>query len=200
MFTLYLALAGLLIFTLGVWIVGLWLRNYPSKLNAENSSRIVHFLFFAWLGAPFLTSIFYPGFTHLDELVGLNPLPLKPLFFIIGIILAIPGIYFLGMSYKVVRTVGDGSNAFHLTERIVVQDVYKHTRNPMSLGYYLFSLSTGFVSGSTLLTAYILLGIIPTHIFFLKYFEELELALRFGKSYNEYKLKVPFLFPRLSID
>jgi len=197
MFTLYLALAGLLIFTLGVWIVGLWLRNHPSKVNAENSSRVVHFLFFAGLGAPFLVSIFYPGFTHLDELVGLNPLLLKPLFFIIGIILAILGTYFLGMSYKLVRTVGDGSNAFRLTKRIVVQDVYKHTRNPMSLGYYLFSLSAGFIFGSTLLTIYFLLGIIPAHLFFLKYFEELELELRFGESYKEYKQKVPFLISKL---
>jgi len=200
MFTLYLALAGLLTFILGVWIIGLWLRNHPSKVNAENSSRVVHILFFAGLGAPFLIGIFHPGFAHLDELIGLNPLPLKSLFFITGIIMAIPAIYFLGVSYRLVRTLGDGHNALRLTKQIVVQDVYKHTRNPMSLGYYLFSLSTGFISGSTLLTVYILLGIIPTHIFFLKYFEELELALRFGKPYNEYKLKVPFLFPRSSID
>ncbi len=68
----------------------------------------------------------------------------------------------------------------------------------MSLGYYLFALGFGLISGSTLLTLAVLLGLIPAHIFFLKYFEELELELRFGKSYQEYKQKTPFLFPRFS--
>jgi protein-S-isoprenylcysteine O-methyltransferase Ste14 len=68
----------------------------------------------------------------------------------------------------------------------------------MLLGYYLFALAIAFIPGSTLLTLGVLLGLIPAHIFFLKYFEELELQLRFGESYNEYKRKVPFLFPKLS--
>ena len=66
----------------------------------------------------------------------------------------------------------------------------------MSLGYYLFLLSMGFVSGSTLFTLGVLLGIIPAHILFLKFFEELELELRFGASYLEYKKSVPFLIPK----
>jgi len=200
MFILYLALAGLLIFSFGVWIIGLWLRQHPSKVNAEKSSRVVHFLFFAGLGAPFLISIFYPGFAHLDELIGITPLTFKLFFTIIGILAMIPGLYFLGASYNLIRTVGDGANAFRLTKRVVVQDVYKHTRNPMSLGYYLLSLSAGFISGSTLLTVYVLLGIIPAHLFFLKYFEELELELRFGEFYKEYKHKVPSLIPKLFVE
>jgi len=160
----------------------------------------VHFLFFAGLGTPFLISIFYPGLTHLDELIGFNSLPLKPFFLIAGIILAIPGLYFLGISNKLLRALGSGANAFRLTKRIVETDIYKYTRNPMSLGYYLFLLSVGFVSGSTLLTLSVLLGLIPAHVFFLKFFEELELELRFGESYKHYKQKVSFLFPKLSAD
>ena len=45
------------------------------------------------------------------------------------------------------------------------------------------------------------MGLIPVlisaHIFYLKYFEELELILRFGKSYIEYKKRVPFLIPQI---
>ncbi len=68
----------------------------------------------------------------------------------------------------------------------------------MSLGYYLLGLSIGFLSGSSLLTLYVLLGLIPAHLFFLKYFEELELELRFGESYKQYKRKTPFLFPKMA--
>lgn len=200
MVVLYLVLLGILTFIMGVGILGLWLRRHPSKVNAEKSSRIMHFLFFAGLGTPLLISVFSPGLTHLDELIGLNPLPLKPFFFIIGIILAIPGLYLLGISNILLRALGSGANAFRLTKQIVEKDIYKYTRNPMSLGYYLFLLSVGFMSGSTLFTLGVLLGIIPAHVFFLKFFEELELELRFGEGYKQYKQKVPFLIPKLSAD
>ena len=198
MSVLYLGLLGLLAFSLGVGILGFWLRKHPSKANAERSSRIMHLLFFAGLGTPFLISVVYPGLTHLDELIGLSPLPLRPFFLITGIILAIPGLYFLGISNKSLRALGSGANAFRLTKQIVEMDIYKYTRNPMSFGYYLFSIGVGFISGSTLLTLVVLLGVIPAHLFFLKYFEELELELRFGESYKEYKRDVPFLIPNLS--
>ena len=200
MFVLYMALLGLFAFILGVGFLGLWLRRHPSKANAEKLSRILHFLFFAGFGTPFLIILFYPGLAHLDEMIGVKPLPFKPLFIIIGIVLAIPGLYLLGVSNKLVRTLGGGASTFRLTKQIVEKDIYKYTRNPMSLGYYLFALSVGFMSGSTLLTLGVLLGLIPSHVFFLKYFEELELELRFGESYKEYKQKVPFLIPELFIE
>ncbi len=200
MLILYLALLGIAVFALGVWITGSWLRQHPSKVNAEKSSRIVHFLFFAGVGAPFLISIFHPGFTHLDELLDLASLSPKIFFTIIGIIMLIPGLYFLGVSNTLIHTVGEGANALRLTKHVVVQHVYKYTRNPMSLGYYLFLISIGFISSSTLLSVYSLLGIIPSHLFFLRYFEELELELRFGEFYKEYKQKVPFLIPKLFIE
>jgi protein-S-isoprenylcysteine O-methyltransferase Ste14 len=155
----------------------------------------MHFLFFAGLGTPFLISLFYPGLTHLDALIGVEPLPWRSVFLVAGILVAIPGLYFLAVSNKLLRALGSGANAFRLTKRIVEMDIYKYTRNPMSLGYYLFSLGVGLISGSTLLTLYVLLGLIPAHLFFLKFFEELELELRFGESYKAYKQKTPFLIP-----
>jgi protein-S-isoprenylcysteine O-methyltransferase Ste14 len=198
MVTLYIGLLGLLAFLIGVLVLGVWLRWNPSKENAEKSSRIMQFLFFVGLGPPFIIAIFTPGLTHLDELVGLNPLPARTVFLIIGIVLAVPGLYFMGMSNKSLRALGSGANAFRLTTRIVERDIYQYTRNPMSLGYYLIGLALGFISGSTLLTLYVVLGIIPAHLFYLKFFEELELDLRLGDSYRQYKQKVPFLFPKFS--
>jgi len=197
MFVLYLGLTGILAFATGAGILGIWLRKNPSKDNAEKSSRVMHFLFFAGVIAPGSIMLFYPGLTHLDELVGMEPLPLKPLFLVAGILLGIPGLYFLGISNKLLRALGSGANAFRLTKQIVETDVYQRTRNPMSFGYYLGALALGFVSGSRLLTLVIIFGVIPAHLFFLKYFEELELELRFGKPYTEYKQKVPFLIPKI---
>jgi protein-S-isoprenylcysteine O-methyltransferase Ste14 len=198
MIVAYLGLAGLLIFIIGTGILGVWLRRYPSQANAENSSRIMHFLFFAGFGTPFLISLFYPGLTHLDDLIGLESLPWRTAFLIAGIVCAVPGLYFLAASNKSLRALGSGTNAFRLTKRIVEADIYKYTRNPMSLGYYLFALGVGFISGSSLLTIYVLFGLIPAHLFFLRFFEELELELRLGESYKEYKQKTPFLIPTSS--
>lgn len=200
MFVLYLGLVGFLAFTLGVGILGLWLRKNPSRVNAERSSRIMHSLFFAGLVAPGVVMLVYPGIRQLDELVGLQPLPLSSVFLIVGILCAFPGLYLLGVSNKSLRALGNGANAFRLTDRIVQTDIYKRTRNPMSLGYYLWSLSLGLISSSTFVTLVILLGFIPAHLFFLKYFEELELELRFGEAYKQYKQKVPFLIPKFSAD
>ena len=195
MFVLYLGVGCLLLFTGGAAILGVWLRKNPSKTNAEKSSRIMHFLFFAGLGTPFVVSLFYPGLTHLDPLAGFEPLPWRPVFLIIGIIMMVPGLYFFAASNKLLRSLGSGANAFRLTKHTVATDIYRYTRNPMSLGYYLSAIGLGFISGSTLLTLYVLLGILPAHLFFLKFFEEYELELRLGESYKTYKQKTSFLFP-----
>jgi len=197
MFTVYLGLAGVLAMAGGAGILGLWLRGNPSKTNAEKSSRIMHFLFFAGWGIPSLVAVFYPGLTHFDELMGLASLPWKPAFIALGIVLAVPGLYLLVVTNKSLRAFGSGTNAFRLTKRIVADDIYKRTRNPMSLGFYMVALASALMLGSTSLTLGVLLGLIPAHLFFLKYFEEKELALRFGESYLEYKKRVPFLIPRL---
>lgn len=198
MIILYLGVLGLLAFVLGTVILGRWLRAHPSKSNAEQSSRIIHFLFFAGLGAPFLIGIIYPGLTRVDQLIGLDPLPWRQLFLIIGGVLAGPGVYLLVVSNKLLRALGSGANAFRLTRHVVERDMYRYTRNPMSLGYYLSALGLSLMIGSTLLTVFVLFGLIPAHLFFLRYFEECELELRFGESYRQYKQDVPFLIPKVS--
>jgi protein-S-isoprenylcysteine O-methyltransferase Ste14 len=198
MIALYVWLIGIVIFILGAGYFGVWLRRNPSKENAEKSSRVVQFLFFSGLGTPFIVSLFIPGLNNLDGLVGFASLPGYPLFLILGFALAAPGLFLMGSSLRLLRALGSGANAFKLTKRVVAGDIYQSTRNPMSLGYYLTGMGIGFISGSTLLTMIVLFGIIPAHLFCLKYFEERELELRFGDAYNTYKQDVPFLFPRFT--
>ena len=196
MFTVYYTLVGIDTFFIAALFLGAWLRGHRTKENAERSSRVMHFLFFVGLVAPPLIAIFYPGLTRLDALLSLPSLPFKPCFLVLGIILAIPGLYFLAVTNKLLRALGSGTNAFILTKKIVDDDIYKRTRNPMSLGFYLFALALGFASSSTFVLLAVSLGLIPAHAFFLKFFEEVELELRFGESYLEYKKTVPFLFPK----
>lgn len=196
MFAFYYTLLGIAAFFVAALVLGAWLRGHRAKENAERSSRVMHFFFFAGLVAPPLIAIFYPGLTRLDALVGLPSLPFKPFFLALGILLAIPGLYFLAVANKLLRSLGSGTNAFILTRKIVDDDIYKRTRNPMSLGFYLTALALAFASSSTFVLLAASLGLIPAHVFFLKYFEEVELELRFGDSYLEYKKTAPFLIPR----
>ena len=197
MFVLYLGLVGLLAFTIGVGILGFWLRKQPTKDNAEKFSRVMHILFIAGLVAPAVIVLVYPGLTQLDGVVGLTSFPSSSIILIVGILLAFIGLYLLGTSNKLLRSKGNSTNASRLTDRIIQTGIYQRTRNPTSLGYYLWALSLGLISSSKLVIFVVLLGFIPAHIFFLKYFEELELELRFGEAYRQYKEKVPFLIPKL---
>jgi protein-S-isoprenylcysteine O-methyltransferase Ste14 len=195
MVALMLGAVGLVAFFTASFALGLSLRSNPSKERAERLSRAMHLFFFAGLGLPFLVSLVSPWVTHLDELVGFDPLPSRPLFMAVGLILAIPGLYLLGVSNRLLRALGSGANAFRLTQRVVEGDIYRLTRNPMSLGYYLSIVGLALLIGSTLLTVYVIAGLIPAHLFFLKFFEERELELRLGESYRSYKQTVPFLVP-----
>lgn len=200
MFTVVFMFVGLFAFVASTAILGVWLRKHPSKVNAEKSSRLMHFLFFAALITPGIIGLFSPGLTRFDELLGLNPLPWKPLFFTLGILLTLTGFDFLAISNGLLRTLGSGANAFRLTKQVVLADLYQRTRNPMSLGFYLLCVSTGLITGSSFLTLGAILLVIPAHLFFLRYFEELELELRFGATYLQYKAHVPFLIPNLTTE
>src|SRR5574339_726691 len=110
MFTIYWIVIGSLALALGAIVLGIWLRKNPSRENAERSSRVMHFLFFAGQVAPPMLALFYPGLNHLDELVGLKPLPWRAPFLVLGVILIIPGLYFLGVTNKLLRALGSGTN------------------------------------------------------------------------------------------
>lgn len=195
MFTIVLQMLGCLTFLTGTIALGAWLRRHPSKRNAEITSRILHFLF--WLGVVPAAGLgfFYPGLTHFDRELGLSSLPRHSVLLTVGTLGFLIGAYLIVVSNVALRLLGKGANAFWLTKRLVVGNIYERMRNPMSLGLYLWSVGIGLLVGSTYMTLGALLVVIPVHVFYLKYFEEYELELRMGQPYLECKRRVPFLLP-----
>ena len=187
---------GWLVFLAGTLALGVWLRRNPGKRSAERASRVLHFLF--WMGTypPGLLGVFYPGLTSFDPELGLSPLPGQPIVRTVGAIGLLLGAYLIFVSNIALLHLGQGANAFWLTKRLVVGNIYERIRNPMSLGLYLGSVGIGLLAGSTYFTLGTLFGAIPVHILYLKFFEEYELELRLGQTYLEYKQRVPFLLPR----
>ena len=198
MFTVYWMIFGALALAAGAAILGAWLRRHPTKSGAEKTSRVMHVLFFAGMVGPATVAFLYPGYQNIDKLVGIPSLPCRAASLGLGIVLAVPALYLLVVSNQLLRSLGQGANAFCLTHKIVESDIYARTRNPMSLGFHFGALAVGLIAGSTFTTLGALLGTIPAHLLFLRYFEEEELRLRFGDAYHEYRRHTPFLVPKLT--
>jgi len=181
----------------GTLILGARLRREPSRAAAERLTRMMHFLFFAGFAFPGVFSVFYPGLPRLDGILGIPSLPLRPVALALGILLIAAGLYLGAASNWALGAIGKGAAAFRLTRGVVEGSIYRRTRNPMSLGFYMICVGVGLAVGSTYVTVGSLVGIIPAHVLFLKYFEERELQLRFGEEYMAYKRSVSFLLPRL---
>jgi protein-S-isoprenylcysteine O-methyltransferase Ste14 len=192
-----LAIAGAVVFLAGTAVLGIWIRRTPTQDVAVRSSRVGHALFHLCLGLPMVIIVFSPGLTNYDRLLGLPPLPLRGVALAAGILLAPVAAWLLVASSRSLARSAQGAPAFVLSRNVVSDRLYEKTRNPMSLGWYLALLVLGLLSGSTATTLSALLVVIPAHVFYLKFFEERELELRFGQSYVEYKRRVPFLLPRL---
>lgn len=188
---------GAIVFLAGSARLGYVTRRSGDKRLAEGSSRISHLLFWTTLVLPGAIGLLYPGLTSYDRLLGVPSLPASPVWAVTGAVLLCAGAGFMAAANRFLMKKGRGAAAFLLTEYLVVDGVYERTRNPMSLGYYAACLGLGLIAGSLTVTLAVVLIVVPVHSFNLKYFEERELALRYGSSYIHYKLRVPFLIPRI---
>lgn len=188
-------LTGVVVFFVGVLILGLWLPRRPTVGAARALSVASHVLFHGGLAFPMVWGLFWPGAGRFDAIVGLAPLPFPMVWRMLGGGLLAVGAYHIVLSNVALKKWGQGLASFVLSKQVVEASIYDRVRNPMALGWYLMCLGAAGLAGSTYLTLYVLLGQIPTHVFYLKFFEERELALRFGESYAAYKRRVPFLIP-----
>ncbi len=75
-------------------------------------------------------------------------------------------------------------------KKLVVSGLYKYTRNPIYLGYFMIFLGEFFFFGQFLLLIYFFLTIVKINLYVI-YYEEPILKKRFGKSYREYLKKIP---------
>jgi protein-S-isoprenylcysteine O-methyltransferase Ste14 len=130
-----------------------------------------------------------------DELLNIPSIPFPTISKAVGVILMLIGIGLAILAPVSLLESGEGLPLFVLTKKLDDNFLYKRTRNPMMLGFFLMVVGIGLLVGSSFFTLWSLLAFIPAIIFWLKFFEEHELEMRFGQSYREYKQRVPFLIP-----
>ncbi len=87
--------------------------------------------------------------------------------------------------------------ALWLSHKLSTDWLYKWTRNPMALATILCFFCIGLWLQSFGFVLWTLLLAAPAELFFIKYYEERELEIRFGEAYLEYKKKTPFLWPQV---
>jgi protein-S-isoprenylcysteine O-methyltransferase Ste14 len=194
---IYIQLTGCIITVICSITLGIWLKRYPSKSKAVTITPNIHLVLFCAYIVPLLFVLFDENFTQYDLMFGLPlsgfPTGLK----IAGTIILILGIFLVFTSVLTLMFYGMGLPGILLSEKLAARGLYTFTRNPMSLGFYVMIISIALLRGSIFFILWFLIVVIPTHICFLKCYEERELGSRFGRPYIEYKKRVPFLIPNL---
>ena len=80
---------------------------------------------------------------------------------------------------------------------LIISGPYRYVRNPMILGAMDLLLFEAALFASTPLFLWAIVFFVGNIIYF-KTFEEKELIKRFGADYEDYKNKVPMLFPKFT--
>lgn len=84
--------------------------------------------------------------------------------------------------------------------KLVTDGPYAYSRNPMMTGLFMVMAGIGIFFGSITLTFIMTPLFICVAILEFKYIEEPELAMRFGKEYDEYKKKTPIIIPGIHLN
>ena len=175
MFAIYIQAIGCGATVLSSIGLGIWLKKHPSTSFADLSTRILHAILFIIYILPLINvyvRLTREGFTQYDKILGIPLLPFHSSLHLVGTVTLLLSIFFFLISILTLAISGLGLPGFVLSEELAAKGIYSFTRNPMSLGFYMILISIGLRSGSTFFTVWSLLVIIPTHVCFLKFFEE----------------------------
>jgi protein-S-isoprenylcysteine O-methyltransferase Ste14 len=107
------------------------------------------------------------------------------------------GLVLMVATIRLFVMVGKGTLApWNPTQRLVVQGVYRHVRNPMIAGVFFVLLGEALLAASLSLFVWFILFIIGNAIY-IPLAEEPGLVKRFGDDYLGYRQNVPRWIPRL---
>ena len=156
----------------------------------------------AILVLPIMATVVIPGtllyFTGLDTFGLWDQWPSSQFAFpVIGVLLVGVGLTLMVSTIRLLATVGNGTLApWNPTQKLVVQGVYRHVRNPMISGVFFVLLGEAAGFASLPLVGWAAFFIIGNMIY-MPLAEEPGLDKRFGEDYAEYRRNVPRWLPRL---
>jgi protein-S-isoprenylcysteine O-methyltransferase Ste14 len=137
------------------------------------------------------------GSAKMDAALGLKGFYFGPVNLWLGLALAAAGLGLAWWSIAVQITLGRGTPVPLMpTQQLIASAPFVYCRNPMTLGTILAygGLCVWLGSWSAVVLVLILASLL---LWYIKSFEEKELAARFGQPYLDYKQNTPFILPRL---
>jgi protein-S-isoprenylcysteine O-methyltransferase Ste14 len=107
------------------------------------------------------------------------------------------GVVLMVATIRLFVAVGKGTLApWNPTQRLVVQGVYRHVRNPMISGVFFILIGEAFLAASLPLLGWFV-AFVVLNVVYIPLAEEPGLVERFGEDYLAYKQNVPRWIPRL---
>ncbi len=157
----------------------------------------------AILVLPFVVAVVVPAV--ILAVTGFDTLDLWQSALSTRIALPVVGVVFIGLglglmvaTIRLFVMVGKGTLApLNPTQRLVVQGVYHHVRNPMISGVFSILLGETLLAASSPLFCWFLVFVIGNALY-LPLVEEPGLVKRFGEEYEVYRRNVPKWIPRLT--
>lgn len=117
---------------------------------------------------------------------------------ILGLLLIGPGLCLMVATIRLFVTAGQGTLApWNPTQRLVVQGVYRHVRNPMISGVFCVLLGEAVLAASLPLLCWFAAFVIGNMVY-IPLAEEPGLVRRFGDEYLTYRMNVPRWIPRVT--
>lgn len=108
------------------------------------------------------------------------------------------GLLFWGWTIYTQSQVGKGTPVPLAPPReLIVTGPYRYCRNPMQLGMIVYYFGLGTLLNSVWVGMLMFVSGLILGGLFHKAFEEPELEQRFGREYEEYRFRTPFIFPKL---
>jgi protein-S-isoprenylcysteine O-methyltransferase Ste14 len=179
--------AVLLVFPVA-WLGRLLLDADPDPQAAAWLTTLVHALLMVLFGAAIIRAL---G-TYESWRVWLIPVPVAVGMALVILTGAVTALTVLNLALR-----GCGAPfGIALSHRLAIDWLYAWTRNPMVLATLAFLVTLGLWFQSGLFVLWVLLLVTPALLFFVRWFEERELEIRFGESYRLYKARTPMLLPR----
>ena len=136
------------------------------------------------------------GLTRVFKLPWQVRVPLVPAVVVAGVFFLLLGTSLLIWSFKSLgagRAVGKELFLPASQSKLVTSGIYAYTRNPLYLSVTIIFL--GWFFALRLTPAAILTVLFFVHFLLVAKWEERELGKRFGREYEEYRKRVPFLVP-----
>ena len=133
---------------------------------------------------------------YIEKNLGI-PQILGPSYLYLGFSLLVYGAYYVFESIRILFIKGKGVPLGDLvpeeqSRTLVIDGIYKQTRNPMLFGYLVSFIGLGFLLNSPIMLSLFPIVYVSIWTIWIKRFEEPALEKRFGESYNRYKKKYAF--------